>query len=312
MIGHQKQWDFLKNKFESGKLGHAYLFSGESQLGKRTFAKEFVKLINCQEKKEKPCQKCQNCKMIEGERFPDLFTIKNNGQEITIDKAREAQNFLSYKSYYGSFKSVIIDEAEKMNQEAQSCFLKTVEEPKGKTIIIFVSLRPEALLPTIFSRCQPIKFFLARKGLIEDYLKNQGVGKDKAETLALASEGKPGRAMELFFNQGIIEKEKKLLNQLSEIINSSLAEKFQYVKKLELENNELNEILAVLIKYFREILFLKTGAGLGQKIQAPIPLTDYSLQKIKKNIELIDYIQRQASVYNINPKLALEYILAEI
>lgn len=266
-IGHQKQRDFLKRKFESGKLSHAYLFLGESQLGKTVFAKEFVKLINCLAEKEKPCQKCHNCKMIDEERFPDLFLIKSSDQEITIDKIREAQNFLSYKSYYGSFKSVIIDGAEKMNQEAQSCFLKTLEEPKGKTVIIFISLRPGALLATIASRCQIIKLFPAGRNLIENYT----------------------------------EKEKKLLEELSKVIDSDLAEKFRYAKQLELEAGELNEILAVLIKYFREIL--------QKKIESQESL---SLPKIKKDIELVDYIHHLSSSYNINPKLALEYLLVEL
>jgi DNA polymerase III delta prime subunit len=81
-------------------------------LGKKEFAKEFAEFIGC--------------------KFPDLMCIKpEEGGQIQIAKIREAQNFLSFKSYYGGFKSVIVQDAEKMNQEAQSCFLKTLEEPKG-------------------------------------------------------------------------------------------------------------------------------------------------------------------------------------
>ena len=154
LIGHQKQWDFLKKKFESEKLSHAYLFVGEGQLGKKRLAKEFVKLINCLGLGQKPCGVCKNCKDIERENYPDVLMVnlKNDKQEIEISQIREALNFLSYKSYYGGYKIIVIENAEKMNQEAQGCLLKTLEEPKGKTIIILIASHHELLLPTIFSR----------------------------------------------------------------------------------------------------------------------------------------------------------------
>lgn len=123
VIGHKKQWEFLRNKSELNQLSHAYLFSGAKEIGKKTLAIEFVKLLNCLGEK-KPCQKCVNCQMIEKNSFPDfrIITRKEGKSEIDISQIREIQNFLSYKSYYGSFKTVVVDNAEGMNQEAQSCF----------------------------------------------------------------------------------------------------------------------------------------------------------------------------------------------
>lgn len=332
LIGHQKQWNFLKNKFESDQLSHAYLFLGESQLGKKTFAKEFIKLVNClsaqtaPEKTDEPhlrqgfggqaCQKCQNCQMIEKGNFPDLLMIDSNEGELKIEKIREAQNFLSYKSYYGSFKAVIVNDAEKMNQEAQSCFLKTLEEPKGKTIIILISSRSEVLLNTITSRCQTVKFFLIDSKSIKDYLEQQGVSSAKAEILSFVSGGKPGRAYNLFLNPDKIEKEKKLLKEILGVLNSGLAEKFKYAKSVDLESQNLNEILAVLIKYFRYLLFLKIGVETPKEqkyfIEPTPSFKNYPMEKIKKIISLIEYINQQVSFTNVNQKLALEYLLVEL
>jgi DNA polymerase III subunit delta' len=142
LVGHKKQWDFLKKKSGTNQLSHAYLFMGAKEIGKRMFAIEFAKLLNCLGE-EKPhlrqgfggqaCGKCINCQSIEKNNFPDvkIITKKEDKSEIDIAQIREVQNFLSYKSYYGSFKIVVVDDAEKMNLEAQSCFLKTLEEPKG-------------------------------------------------------------------------------------------------------------------------------------------------------------------------------------
>ncbi len=227
---HGKQWEFLEGKFMAGQLSHAYLFSGQEGIGKKQFAKGLIKLLNCQNK-NRPCAECVNCKLIEKEQYPDLMVVKSNNSEssvknekdmmeIDISQIRQVNNFLSYKSYYGNYKAVIIENADRMNIEAQNSFLKTLEEPKGKTVIILLSLKPETLLPTIFSRCQTIKFFP-----FEKY-------KESTE-------------------------DKKTLQELLPILNGQLAEKFQYTKKVNLEGDNFNVILGVLQRYFRNLLLSK-------------------------------------------------------
>ena len=92
-----------------------------------------------------------------------------------------------------------------MNQEAQNCFLKTLEEPKGKTLLFLISSKPDMLLPTIFSRCQTMKFFKP-KDLPENSEKS--------------------------------EKEQEILKDLLPVINSNFAEKFKYVKSIDFEKQD--------------------------------------------------------------------------
>jgi len=280
---HKKQWDFLKRKFDSEQLSHAYLFSGKKQIGKKDFAKEFIKFINCLSEKERPCQKCQNCQMIEKGFFADFMLVEpEDGKEIPILKIREVQNFLSYKSYYSSaYKSVIVDNAEKMNWEAQSCFLKTLEEPKGKTILILISSKADILLPTIFSRCQTIKF-----------------------------SGKP------VLSQLKIDEEKKLLHELLRIAGCGFSEKFKYVKSLDLDQQKLRGILEVFQKYLRYLLFLKIEAEqpAEQKYfsETPTVLEKYPLSKIKEIINLSEDINNKMIFTNASPKLAMEILLMDL
>jgi len=203
LIGHKKQWEFLKKKFELNQLSHAYLFTGAKEIGKKTFALEFAELIGC--------------------KFPDLkiITKKDDKTEIDISQIREVQNFLAYKAYNGGIKMVVIDDAEKMNQEAQSCFLKTLEEPKGQTLLIIISSRPDMMLPTISSRCQTVKFF---------------------------------RPKDLPANAERTKKEQEILNDLLPVINSNLADKFKYVKSIDFEKQGIGEILEVIQKHFRKQL----------------------------------------------------------
>ncbi|OGZ69017.1 MAG: hypothetical protein A3D35_02675 [Candidatus Staskawiczbacteria bacterium RIFCSPHIGHO2_02_FULL_34_9] len=268
MMLHQKQWNFLKDKFENNQFSHAYLFSGPKETGKTSFAKELVKLIN----RSIP----NGEKMIESGNFPDLKIIRSKDSKsslenekdmmsIEIEQIRDVQDFLSLTTYYGNYKAVIVQDAERMTLEAENCFLKTLEEPKGKTIIILTSSKPNLLLQTVTSRCQEIRFF---------YNEKYEISKD----------------------------EELIIRNLEKVMNSSLAEKFQYTKNANLDSENFEKILMALRKHFRELMLDKI---MGKEV-------NYTISKIKNILELIEYINSQSYITNVNNKLALEVLLMEI
>jgi DNA polymerase-3 subunit delta' len=256
-ISHNKQWDFFKEKFEQGQLSHSYLLSGNQNIGKQDFAKKFCEFIGC--------------------KFPDLM-ILDLSEEIKIEKIREIQDFLSYKAYNGGFKSVIMANAEQMNKEAQNCFLKTLEEPKGQTLIFLISPKPDLLLDTIKSRCQQIKFF--------------------------------GKAEE---TQAEIERGEEILSHILKVASADMAVKFQYAKSVDFEETSLQDILASLEKYSRYLIFKKAiGDQKGYFASIKSPMESYSVEKLKTIIELIEDTNTKATFTNINQKLALENLLLEL
>jgi DNA polymerase-3 subunit delta' len=263
LIGHKKQWEFLKNKSELNQLSHAYLFTGADSIGKKMFAVEFAELVGC--------------------KFPDLLIVKSidsessiknkkDSLEIDISQIREVQKFLSYKPYNGGFKIVIIDDAERMNIDAQDCFLKDLEEPKGKTLIILVSSKPDILLQTIASRCQTIKFL---------------------------------KPKDLPQNTEKLGKEQEILNNLLPVIGSDFSQKFKYVKSIDFEKQNVGDIVEVMQKYFRKLLLEKVENEKNSEIK-------YSVHKLKNILTLIDNINNKLMFTNANPKLALEILLMEI
>lgn len=321
--GHKKQWFFLKNRFNLNQLSHAYLFSGIEHLGKITFAKNFIKLINCEKKlnNTKPCERCVNCQAIEKQAFPDFMLVEPNakdykfgdGGEIKISQIKKVQNFLNYKSYYGSFKTVVIDQAEKMNQEAQSCLLKTLEEPKGKTLLILISSKPEMLLGTIVSRCQNIKFFPVKLSEILNWLKENKVSTKQAELASSMSDGRPGLAYEFAFNPEKINEEKENLQQILNLMGADFSEKFKFVKNLKLEKTDVRGMLISLEKYMRFLLFSKIGIDDSSKsVVWNKELKKRSVPEIKENIKLIEDINNKLIFTNVNAKLALEVLLMSI
>ena len=246
IIGHQKQLNYLKRMAESGKIPHALLFSGQEKLGKKTIALEFISRLF-----EEP-----GVPKILGGRHPDFILIEPQGKQIQIDQIRDLSWRLSLKPIKAQLKAAIIDESHSMTREAQNCFLKTLEEPKGNTLLILVTEKPNFLLPTIISRCQIIKFYPVKKDEIERYLKNQGgSSKGEIEEIAKISQGRPGRAVELASSKEKFEFYKKRTKELDEILNSNLATRFQYAKDLSRQEN-LREILEIWLNYFRNI-FIK-------------------------------------------------------
>ncbi len=272
-----KQWDFLVKKFESGSLAHAYVFSGQPTEALKSTAKKLAVLVN---------QTVQNAALlIEKEAFPELLMVKSahsessvknekDMMEIDIDQIRAVQQFLSYKPYYAGYKCVIIEQAERMNTEAQNCFLKSLEEPKGNTLILLLSEKPEFLLPTIFSRCQVVNFLSSK-------------------------ESKKAAAPE------------PLSQELVRVIGGDLAEKFKYAKTANLEGNNFNSLLAALQHHFRNELLAKILGDTNLRITSE-STNSYSIEKLKQIIKLIETISHQAQVSNASPKLALEILLMEI
>lgn len=305
IIGHQKQWQFLKKSVELEKISHAYLFSGEERLGKKRIALEFVKLIN-------------------GENFdlrhPDLTLIEpKGGAPIQIAQIRELIQRLSLKSYSAPFKVAIIDQAHLMTKEAQHSFLKTLEEPKGRTLLILVTEAPKRLLATIPSRCEIIKFSPVKEVEIKSYLRAKFSDKECEEASKFCL-GRPGEAVDFISNPQKLKNRKKIIKDLIKISNSELASRFQSAKELSRESN-LREILDIWLFYFRNVLI--------SKIENPNLYPNYgahrrweggecsasqvsSFSKLKNILSQIQNTNFLLTSTNINPRLALEILMLEL
>lgn len=304
IIGHQKQWQFLKKSAETNRLSHAYLFFGQERLGKKTLALEFIKFLNCQNNNQlsKPCQQCSSCKDIQKRQHPDLFWIEPVGKEIQISQIRNLQWRLSLRPFLAPFKSAIIDQAHCMNSEAQSCILKTLEEPSGKAILILITEYPELLFPTILSRAQKIRFSPVPISEIEDYLKKQRISQEKKDKISFLSLSKPGLAIDFILNPQKLEYQNQKVKEMIQIRQSDLIFRFQYIKDAVSKKYNIKELLDIWLRYFREILFktLKNDQ------------TGYSLDRVKSIINTIQNINFLISTTNVNQRLALEQLMLEI
>ena len=219
----QKQWEFLQRSAELGNISHAYLFYGDESCGKEKLALAFVKLINCQTGGKTACGSCRSCLDIEKNVSPDFFLIEPEDDEIKIAKIRDIHVKLSLRSYSAPYKVAVINRAHTLNTEAQSAFLKLLEEPRGQTLFLLLTEYPERLLPTILSRVERLRFYSGQVS----------INKDAREKIAA---------------------------DLRLITKNDLCWRFEYAQKLAEKEKDLPHILTAWMDYFREQL-LKSVAG---------------------------------------------------
>jgi DNA polymerase III subunit delta' len=200
IYGHERQIAILQKAIAQRRVGHAYLFSGINAIGKKTLAGEFAKALNCDEgdNLHDACGQCPSCLKIQHSNHPDMIFIEADGQFIRINAIREIQEQMKFKPLEGRWRAVIIDEADKMRDEAANALLKTLEEPSASNILILISSRPYSMPATIISRCRHMRFNPLPAAAIARFLVEQkGIDEQKSGLLAGLSGGSIGRALEL-------------------------------------------------------------------------------------------------------------------
>jgi DNA polymerase-3 subunit gamma/tau len=158
VVGQQHVTRTLSNAIQSGRVAHAYIFSGARGVGKTTTARILAKALNCSKgPAAEPCNECDSCREIGLGNSLDVIEIdaaSNRG----IDQIRELREMVRYAPAGGRYKVVILDEAHMLTDEASNALLKTLEEPPDKVIFVMATTEPENLADTIRSRSQHFHF----------------------------------------------------------------------------------------------------------------------------------------------------------
>ncbi|MDO4287930.1 MAG: DNA polymerase III subunit gamma/tau [Eubacterium sp.] len=154
VVGQEYVTRILKNQILSGRVGHAYLFSGIRGTGKTSTAKIFARAINCEHNVGgNPCNECETCKNIERPGVMDIIEI-DGASNRGVDEIREIREKVKYPPTIGKYKVYIIDEVHMLTKEAFNALLKTLEEPPEHIVFILATTEPNKLPTTILSRCQ--------------------------------------------------------------------------------------------------------------------------------------------------------------
>ena len=287
ILGHKTQIEILEKILNQEKNNFAFLFVGPEGIGKKTVALHFFEKI-----------------LGKNPLFhPDFFFLKSeDGKKIFIEKIRkELIPFLSLKPFNAPLKCVLIDDVHLMTLEGQQALLKTLEEPKGKTLIIVVTHLPDLLLPTFRSRLQKIVFFQPTKKEIEAYLNKMKIEKTLLNEILEFSFLKPSFIFRFLENKEKLKEKKEEIFRLVKILKMPLFEKFVWAKELSKKEN-LKEILGLWVFYFRKL-------ALNEIEKKSI---SERLLKINEVLSQLDDLTFLISFDKINKQLALETFFLKV
>lgn len=320
LIGHQRIWKFLTQSAQKGRLAHAYLFVGPPEIGKKTLALEFVKWLLCQDKKKSAaCGQCRSCLEIEKNQHPDVFILQPRQEEkreviktfeIGIDEVKTLQHQTNLSPYNSVYKIAIIDGAEWLTREAANSFLKTLEEPSGKSLIILISSAWQSLLPTIVSRCQLIKFSPVAEKEIFEKLKSEAKNERELNRAVKLSSGRPGRAVRIIQDKKFLNNQKINIENFIKILKADLAARWELARQLSQNTATTQEILSQWVLWLRDRIL--EGNACENLMMGEKEKTRYPKENLLNLIKEIQKTQVVLDNPSFNARLALEVLMMKI
>ncbi|MCI9428050.1 MAG: DNA polymerase III subunit delta' [Eubacterium sp.] len=269
IIGHETIIEYFRNAISMDKVSHAYILNGEDKSGKLMLAEAFAAALQCEEKGMEPCGNCRSCKQAAGRNQPDILYVSHEKPNtISVDDVRKQINDdIALKPYSSKFKIYIVDEAEKMNVQAQNALLKTMEEPPSYAVILLLTVNADSFLPTILSRCvrldlKPVSDEKIRKYLIEQ----KQVSKDQADICVAFAQGNVGKAIRLSDSENFNEMKNSAISLIKRLDEIDLHGMMEAVKKITDYKLEINDYFDFIMIWYRDVLLYKATADANRLI----------------------------------------------
>lgn len=340
VVGQEHITNTLKNGIKSGRVAHAFLFTGPRGVGKTTTARILAKALNCENPKDaEPCNECEMCKSIQSTQSMDIIEIdaaSNRG----IDDIRTLRESVKYSPTRGKYKVYIIDEVHMLTKESFNALLKTLEEPPSHTVFIFATTDIHRVPLTIISRCQRYDFrridVNTIKTLLNKIADDQKISIDDKTLTLIAKKSDGGlRDAESFFDQVVafcgekVEYETviKILNfiddelyfQVSDAIKTKDYQiAFTVAEKIYQNGWSFTDFLEGMIEHFRNILTVQISGTTSLIETAEVYKKMYksNMNIFSENdlIRIISFLTKTSSElrFAVNYKLKIEMVLCFI
>jgi DNA polymerase-3 subunit delta' len=317
VLGHSRPIELLQRAIKNDKVGHSYLFLGNEGIGRRFMALQFAKAINCLQggpDKADSCDRCISCKKIDQNLHPDVLILEPEGQTLKVEQVREMHRDLAYRPYEGKRRVCILVAADRMAPNMSNTLLKTLEEPPLHTVIILLANNSKLMLPTILSRCHPIRFNPLPVQMVSKWLmERKGLSKEEAHLLASLSEGSLGRALEIREEIQDVPKE-ELLKGLVGPKSLSLQRMENWTDSLPTHRENLLLILEVAKTLLRDLIMVKILKDGSRLIHSDLL---EEMDRMAKNWDLPSLLKRMDILHqttlairsNANTTLALEAMM---
>jgi len=317
LIGHKRVISLLLEASKSERLHPVYIFSGPDSIGKRQVALNFAKALNCRAKNI-PCYQCPSCKKIENMNSPDVFQVGPAGRSsrIGIDAIRLLKKETGTRPYESKYKVYIVDNAERLTQEAGNSLLKILEEPPPNNIFILLTCAPRKILSTISSRACMIRFGVeSLDGLNASLIQKFGLSREEAFFISRYSHGRIGRAINMI-NEDVAKKKNAAIDRVSGCLVSGMpsVEASEWECK---DRGKLREDLSYILTWLRDIFVSKISKN---------PKYIFNIDRIDETSDIAgrisfeslnDLISKFLKLdscieYNVNTKLIVDALICEV
>ncbi|MGH2533784.1 MAG: ATP-binding protein [Thermomicrobiales bacterium] len=331
--GHDAVKESLRHDVGTGRVRHAYAFSGPEGIGKTTLAAALARALLCDSPPTPglACLECLPCRKITRGVHPDVQTFslatqaeaseKAGGKNtsLTIETVRTIAASTAFRPMEGRWRVLIVEDAETLQEVAQEALLKTLEEPPSFVVLLLLVNDAETLLPTIRSRCQVVELRPVGGGAIMHGLALAGVADDRAAEIAGLAAGRPGWAIRAVAEPQLIEERRATVERALTWIDGSSFDRLVMAVRLgdgfTKRRAETYETLETLLGVWRDLLLLRASLpdylshrGQGERLQELArgwPLADLhravrSVQRCIADLEV-----------NVRPRLAMEAMVLQ-
>jgi DNA polymerase-3 subunit delta' len=331
LTGNSRVKAVLKRMLAADRLPGAMLFTGEEGIGKKLFALEIARALNCRTpKNEEGCGVCSSCVRIRKLNYPqrddadewaqiiwtdhpDVGLVVAPRRVLRVEQMRQIEKEANFRPYEGKARVFLIDEADKLNDASANALLKVLEEPPRTSHLILITARPAMLLPTILSRCQMIRFSPLMPDEIEKHLVKNNIDVKTARLRARAAGGSMGRALSgdlvTFTSQ-----RKAMLKVLNVLVVSN--DRAQLLRSAEQLNEaqykeEFEERLDVLETLIRDAWMLSLGVDTSRLVNEDLSAELKEVAQKMDSSRAGDWILqiedlREQLIVNVNRKITTD------
>ncbi len=320
IVGHEQIIEHLKTAIEMGKVSHAYILNGPDLSGKMMIAEAFARALLCEKQDPNGCGECRSCRQSDDRNNPDIIYVKHDKPNtISVDDIRtQLNNDIVIKPYSNQYKIYIVDEAEKMNQQAQNALLKTIEEPPAYAVIMLLTTNADSFLQTIRSRCITLNLKSVKNDVIKSYLMTEKKIPDyQADVCAAFAQGVVGKAIKLASSDDFNELKESALSLIKRLDDIDLYEMGEAIKQISDYKLQVQDYFDLITVWYRDVLYMKATNDVNGLIfkdevyDIKKQASKHSYHGIEAIIEALDKAKIRINA-NVNFDLVIELLLMTI